>query len=446
MNSNIPEVEKEKQAKLGTPLDKEVEAGLQEFLGGQDLAESAKETEALLRCRGVESAVGLLRMVLGYSVLDYSLRLLGIWCTVVGIGHLSKTALRQRLSHCRGWLGRLVVLALQQQKLSLPKGKHVRLQLVDAAVFTQPGSRGTDWRLHLCFDLGAMCLDQVALTDGKGAEGLGRFSFAPGTICIADRAYALAKSLGHLCAQGAWLVVRTGWNRLAFETETGERFDVAGWLRQQHLPPKGPPSEVRVWIRTPPGRFALRLVAQALPAAAAEKARRKVGEAARKNKHTPDARSLYTAGFILLLTNLPPTDWPMPRVLQLYRFRWQVELAFKRWKSLLHMQQVRCTAPELVQVYLLGKLLGLLFIERIQLQLFACYPDRFHSTHRPISFWRLTSLLWHELCLFLRGPLLIAKILAQFPLLCRYLCDDPRERPQQAAIARRLLFQLALPC
>lgn len=444
MNSNIMEIEKEKQAKLGTPMNKEVEAGLQEFLGGQDLAGLAKETGALVRRRGVQSAVGLLRMVLGYSVLDYSLSLLGIWCTVVGLGHLSKTALRHRLGHCRVWLGRLVLLALQQQQVYLPKAKRMRVKLVDATVLTQPGSQGADWRMHLSFNLGAMCLDEIELTDGKGAERLGRFTFQPGEICIADRAYALTKSLGHICATGAWLVIRAGWNRLSLETAAGERFDLIAWLSQQHLQPTGAPSEVPVWVSTPQGRFGLRLVAQALPAAAVEKARRKARADAHKNHHTPDERSLYTAGFILLLTNLPQSDWPMLLVLQLYRFRWQVELAFKRWKTLLRLDDLRCTDPDLVQVYLLGKLLGILFTERIQLQLFDCYPERFRSTDRPVSFWRLTRLLWQELCLFLRGPLLIDKILTHFPLLCRYLCDDPRKRPQQAAVARKLLNQLSL--
>jgi hypothetical protein len=444
MHSNISEIEKEKQAKLGTPLDQEVEAGLQAFFGGQDLDGLAKETKALVRRRGVSSAMGLLRMVLGYSILDYSLGLLGVWCTVVGLGHLSKSALRHRLGHCREWLGRLVLLALLQQQLVLPKGKRVRVKLVDATVITQPGSKGVDWRMHLGFNLGGMCLDAIELTDGKGAEQLGRFPFQPGEICIADRAYALAKSLGHLLVQGAWLVIRTGWNRLAMETEAGERFDLIAWLHQQHLQPSGAPREVSVWVNTPQGRFELRLVAQALPEAAVAKARRKVREDAHKNHHTADERSLYAAGFILVLTNLPQTEWPMLLVLQLYRFRWQVELAFKRLKSLIHFDELRCKDPDLVQVYLLGKLLGVLFMERIQLQLFDCYPEPFFSTERPLSFWRLTSLLWQELCLFLRGPLFIDKILAHFPLLCRYLCDDPRKRPQQAAVARHLLNQLAL--
>ena len=441
---NISQAEKEQQAKVGTPFDASLEAGIQQFLGGQDLATSAKESGALVRQRGVSSALDLLRMVLGYSVLDYSLRLLGIWCTVVGIGSLSKTALLHRLGHCRIWMGKLVLQALLQQKVLLPKKPGVRVKLVDASVLTQPGSQGADWRMHLSFDLERMTMDAVELTDGRGAERLGRFCFQPGEICIADRAYALAKSLGHICAQGAWLVVRTGWNRLALETEPGETFDLIAWLEAQDWEPQGTPREVQVWVQTPQDRYALRLVAQALPASAVEKARRKVRQDAKKNHHTPDDRSLVAAGFILVLTNLPSADWPMLLVLQLYRFRWQVELTFKRLKSVIHLDALRCKDPELAQVYLLGKLLGVIFMERLQLQVCDAYPDRFQSTQRPLSFWRLTTLLWQQLCQAIRGPLTFQHFLDCWPSLWRYLCDEPRKRPQQAATARSLFQKLAL--
>ncbi len=72
------------------------------------------------------------------------------------------------------------------------------------------GSHGTDWRLHLSFDLYAGCLDAVELTDVHGAVRLGRFRFQPGELCVDDRAYALAKSLDRIMSQGALVLVRAG--------------------------------------------------------------------------------------------------------------------------------------------------------------------------------------------------------------------------------------------
>ncbi len=441
-DSSIRSVEKGSQRQNGMALDPKLERGMLQWITGQDLETLAEETGALQRHRGIHSAIHLLRIVLGYSVLDHSIRMLGIWCTVMEIASLSKTALLQRLRHCRKWLGKLIILALIQQKLVVPRRKGVRVKLLDASVICQPGSKGADWRLHLSFDLSAGCLDEIELTDGRGSEQFSRFSFRPGEIGIGDRAYAIAKSLGHILSQGAWVVVRTGWNRLSLESETGQRFDLIGWLKDKQLSPEGSASEVQVWITTPQGRYALRLVARALPQTATEKARRKVRKDAKKNHHSPDERSLYTAGFILLLTNLPQSDWSMDLVLQLYRFRWQIELVFKRLKGLMHLDHLRCKDPDLVQVYLLGKLLAVVLMERIQLGLEAIHPAWFTQPNRPISFWRLNALIWNELCLLIRGPLALSKILEKFPLLLRYLCDEPRNRKQQLVTARSLFQNL----
>lgn len=52
-------------------------------------------------------------------------------------------------------------------------------------------------------------------------------------------------------------------------------------------------------------------------------------------------------------------------VLALYRHRWQVELAFKRMKSLLGLSHLRKKNPEGAKAWLQGKLLVACLIERL---------------------------------------------------------------------------------
>jgi hypothetical protein len=423
-------------------FDGALEGGLQALASRLDLDQMAKETGALVRHRGVATAVALLRLALGYSVLDYSLRLLGAWASVLGIAQVSKTALLNRLRQCPRFLGRLIVLALDQQRLRLPHPSPVRLKVLDASVICQPGSQGVDWRLHLGFDVAAGCLDQVDLSDATGSERAQRFHCQAGEIWLGDRAYALAKSLAHFVVSGAWLVVRTGWNRLAWQDQAGRPFELLAWLKAARLAPAGPAQATQVWIPSPQGRFPLRLVAQALPEAAAEQARRRARQAARKNHHNVDERSLFSAGFILLLTNLPVDRYAPQVVLDLYRFRWQIELAFKRLKSLLHLDHLRAKDPALAQAYLLSKLLAVILMEGRQLQLLADHPQVFSAQDRPLSGWRLTALLWEAFRAQVRGSISLDQVLAAFPNLLRYLCDAPRTRSQQLATARCLLAGL----
>ena len=112
-------------------------------------------------------------------------------------------------------------------------------------------------------------------------------------------------------------------------------------------------------------------------------------------------------------------------------------------KSLFHLDHLRAKDPQLAQVYLLGKLLGVIRVETIELQLFSQHPDWFLNDNRPMSYWRLSALLWNEVCLLIRGPLALAKIIQSFPKLLRYLLDEPRHRKQQLVHARILFQQLS---
>lgn len=407
-----------------------------------DLNEHARENKALLRCRGIGNAADLLRTILAYAHLDLSLRMLGIWSVLLKISYISKTALLRRLQKCDLWLGKLIMLFLCQLKLDFPTSNPVSIKLRDASVICQPGSKGTDWRVHLGFDLGRMSMDWVEVTDRHGGESFSRFSPQPGEIYLGDRGYAFKSSVGHVLIAGAWLLVRVGWQKLPFEDTQGQPWNLIGWLRQAQLPPGGPPQEVGVWVNTPQGRFALRFLAQALPAEAAEEARRRLRKAAKKNQKGPDERSLFAAGFVLLATNLPVVQWNIAQIFQLYRFRWQIELVFKRLKSLLNLDGLRAKDPQLARVYLLGKILAALMIERLQLSLAKQYAEHFSSLERPLSYWRLTALLVEHTRKIIRGDISQERIFEAFQQILRYLKDEPRKRPSQRTQAQAILAGL----
>ena len=128
--------------------------------------------------------------------------------------------------------------------------------------------------------------------------------------------------------------------------------------------------------------------------------------------------------------------------MEIYRFRWQVECVFKRLKSGLHWDQLRAKDPQLAQVYLLGKLVGVLLLERLQAALWRLAPEAWTGLERPLSPGRLTHLLAETLQNRLRGEISLGQILAKWRQLLRYMCDEPRVRLQQLAHARHLLAQL----
>ena len=121
------------------------------------------------------------------------------------------------------------------------------------------------------------------------------------------------------------------------------------WWGKIRPTPDGPPLRLRVIaIRKSP--------------AAAEASPRQARTTARKHGHghTVCAATLEAADYILILTTLPDAVASVTEILALYRLRWQIECAFKRLKSLLHLDYLRAFDPKLAQSYLLAKVLGAL--------------------------------------------------------------------------------------
>ncbi len=404
-----------------------------------DLEASARASGALRRRRGVRCAADLLRMVFAYAVCDWPLRLVGVWLATRGLARVSDVAILKRLKQCHAWLGQLIVQVLEQHTGWFMPAPALRVRIADATALRD--AQHQLWRVHACFDLGATRLSGLVVTDAHGAETLAHFPYQPGEVVLADRGYAHQAGLAAVLTHGAYLVVRHHWRSLRLEQADGSRFDVLDWLRSAAASSFAQPLEQRVWLRTASDRYALRLLAVAQPPAALAQAHRRVRDKARKQSRTPSAASLLAADFVLVLTNLPADAWPAAQVLRLYRLRWQVELLFKRYKSLLQLDHVRARDPQLVQTYLLGKLLAALLADRDLATLRAYRPEWFSSADRPLSMWRVSHWFWARFARTVQGDPTGGPGQAADMRLERYLCDSPRRRPQQLAGAQLWLAQ-----
>ena len=71
----------------------------------------------------------------------------------------------------------------------------------------------------------------------------------------------------------------------------------------------------------------------------------------------------FTHEFMFVITSLP-TSVSAEKVLEYYRLRWQVELVFKRYKSLLGLGNIPTKTKESSEVWLNGKMFLALLIEK----------------------------------------------------------------------------------
>lgn len=330
-----------------------------------DLDGSARATGAFQRARQVQEPETLLRLALAYASGGMSLRDVSGWAAEQQIATLSSPALYKRLCHAQTWLGDIVAALLEKRvKLRDYRLNGYRLRSIDATTLCEPGADRTTWRLHVSYDIAAGCVDQLEVTDIHGGESLSRFSFEPGDIALADRGYPRPHDLRPVIEAGADFIVRTGWNSLRLLTPHGEPFDLFAKLRKM----KTTYAEAKVCLdegARDAEPLPMRLVIRRKTKEQAKKAQRELIKEAKKRGHKPDPKSLEAAKFVLLLTSLPAKEFSPATVASLYRLRWQIELAFKRYKSLAHLDELAAKAPALARSWIYAKLIIALLAERI---------------------------------------------------------------------------------
>jgi hypothetical protein len=326
----------------------------------EDLEASAKSSGALLRRREIKSAKDLLRLALAYGPGGMSLRSVAAWAQTIGLGELSDVAALKRLRRSGPWLQQIVgqILARQASERKVQGGRVVRL--VDGTTISERGSDRADWRLHWSYDPRSGRTVDCELTPATAGEHLRRAKVSAGDIWLGDRNYAKGQGLHHVVQAGGDFVVRISWNSLSLRSSDGQRFDLAERLRRLA---KAHDAEWQAIVQTPDGT--VRILARRKPADAIARESKRVNDKAARRGRTrrsgkPDPRSLLAAQYTIVATSL---DVPADQIFELYALRWQIELAFKRLKSLLHIDKPEAKDPDLIRTWLLAHIIAALLIE-----------------------------------------------------------------------------------
>lgn len=335
----------------------------------EDLDTTAKETGALVRKRAIRSGGDLLRLVMGYTVLDLSLRGVAAWAARIGLAEMSDVAVLQRLKNAESFIAYLLAWMIGVNHVYPVRFQEpLRVRLVDATTVSAPGSKGTDWRLHLGYDAVRGLVDHVEITDARGGEHLGRFEPGPGDLILGDRGYAHGRRIADAIDNGAHVLVRIGHSAVRLWKADGERFDPLEFATRRRQGPGRPPrvEEAAAYVQGDDGRrHEVRIICIRKSREAAEQERRRIRREAKRRGRQPTARTLKAAAFTWLVCSAP-ADLIEARVAsELYRVRWQVELFFKRLKSLGDLDHLRAFDPALARTYILGKLLAMALADRV---------------------------------------------------------------------------------
>ena len=329
----------------------------------------ARETKAFRRRRGkFTDAPSLLRTLLIHLAAGCSLKETALRARLGGLADVLAVAVWKRLREAGEWFRQMAAALRNDWVRRLPGdalASGYRLRLVDASTVSEPGSTGSNWRIHYAVELGTLQCDSVEVTEVKVGESFRRFAVSPGDLMIADRGCANPPGVAHVIRHGGDALVRLTLTNLPLQSAACTPWSVLKRLKRLAM---GQIGEWRCWMksdRPQEGRIAVRVCAVRKSRAAAEKARAALLREARKKNRQVRPETLEMAGFVVMLTTAPPERLPAGAALGVYRGRWQIELVFKRLKSILRLGHLPKKDPRGAVAWLLGKLFVAFLVEAL---------------------------------------------------------------------------------
>jgi hypothetical protein len=341
---------------------------------------AARESRFIQRERGFSGAEFVRALVFGWlarpqAAIDSLAETLGI----------SGSGLQQRLTMSAVECLRLVLFEAVQMWMSSRKvripllAKFTGVYVEDCSTISLPAALADQFpgcgngdgqsgqaalRLFASYELKTGTLHHLAIARGRGSDAVIAQDHAPslprGALRIRDMGFFDRRLLAADDAAGIYWISRVPAG-LTLRTDDGPMQPVHEFLAAQ-------PAEVRqidqsLWIGgTDNGGQPLwcRFLAIRCPPEIAAQRRRKVHETARRKGRTASQRQLALCDWTVMITNAPAEMLTLDQAWELYCSRWQIELLFKRWKSLGGIQISTDLKPERVLCELYAKLLGML--------------------------------------------------------------------------------------
>jgi len=304
----------------------------------------------------------LLRILMVHLVDGCSLKEAAIRVREAGWCRISPVALHKRLQAAEQWL-RWLAEQLWRSEKQPGRWGGFRVRAVDATTVVEAGRTGSTWRAHYALNLSDLQCDFFELTGTDGGETFRRIPVRVGDLVLGDRAYGTPPGVVHVTQAGGAVLVRINLRMLPLFTGGGRRISVLQRLRALRI------GEIGDWCAFVQGahgrRVQGRLIAIKRSRRATQLVRKRLRRKANRQQRTVSPATLAAARYLILWTSVPAAQLPAAQALEFYRLRWQIELAFKRMKSIMGFGQIPKRSDASARAWLHGKLFVALLLERI---------------------------------------------------------------------------------
>ena len=328
------------------------------------LAQEHKQLRTQFGNAKITTADVLLRFIFVHTGADLGLRQTVALIAAADGPSLSPMRLHMKMRQAAPYLQALVTRMTEGREDGTPeRWGGYEMVGVDATTVSSPGSDGINARVHAVLRLSDLALPFVQITDSSGGETFKRFGWSAGQLVIADRGYSNTPGVAWVVDQGADVLVRVNRGAMPIHDSDGKVIDVLAWLRSL-TGHRAIQKRVHLESRESRATRAIegRLVGFRLPEKEAADARARVVS---EHGSATTAEQLEAAGYVALFTTAPAERLSAARCVEAYRLRWQIELQFKRWKSLCNFDRLPNYRDDTVRAWLTAKVLLGLVLDRI---------------------------------------------------------------------------------
>lgn len=313
---------------------------------------------------GKEKEERLFRVLMMHLADGLSLRTTSEQARLGGLAEISDVGILARLRKSASWFSWCSNELMRKHfnfSRDIAPESGLRFMAVDASTVKEPGATGSLWRLHYAMNLFTLSPAEILLSDCRKGESFCNFKIGKGDLFFGDRAYARAAGIAHVVNGGGHVLCRFSPHLLPLlNTDNAAPFALLPKLRKLA---HGESGCWRVQVHHGEQSIKGRVCAMKKTPLAAAKAKDEICREATKKQRTVSERTLEFAEYVLIFTTLPAEEYSDDFVLRTYRLRWQIELFFKRLKSVLDIGHLPKYDTECAKAYLCGKIFIALLIE-----------------------------------------------------------------------------------
>jgi hypothetical protein len=290
--------------------------------------EQAVETGAVARLRGFSSAESLLRTLLLHIARGFSLRETVVQAKLANLASVSDVALLKRLR------------------------------------IKEPGKTGSQWRILYSLQLPTLVCDffEMTSTEGQGTgESFRRLPVRPRELILGDAGYWSAAGIEFVHRHRADVLVRVNPQSFVAVSPKGRRVGLLSRVRTLSQP--GQIGEWPVILQGQESRVAGRVCVLRKSEHAIQQAHRRLERKASKKQTKTKPETLEYAKYVIVFTT--QLTAAAGQILEWYRLRWQIELVFKRLKTLAQLGHLPKHDERSSRAWLYGKLFVALLTQKL---------------------------------------------------------------------------------